>query len=179
MDYVSTSCISQQGILDASLYCSQNFWHWLSTIPIPLLCALQCLEQCFHAEGNGLQLNTLHSNEYKVSRRWTEYFQNKISTQNWSKANILLKRLSIVSCPGSQGLPDSQLHEQPAANGEVLWEENMGAGERERHRRMYSSGKKGWTPFKYLTFLCVLKRSGCIRDTQKQTFFLSCYSYLL
>ncbi len=27
----------------------------------------QCLEQCFHAEGNGLSLETLHTEEYKVS----------------------------------------------------------------------------------------------------------------
>uniref|UniRef100_A0A8C1P3S8 Unc-13 homolog D (C. elegans) n=2 Tax=Cyprinus carpio TaxID=7962 RepID=A0A8C1P3S8_CYPCA len=32
-----------------------------------LLYALQCLEQCFHAEGNGLSLETLHTEEYKVS----------------------------------------------------------------------------------------------------------------
>lgn len=31
------------------------------------LCSFQCLEQCFHAEGNGLPLNSLHSDEYKVS----------------------------------------------------------------------------------------------------------------
>ncbi|XP_030630758.1 protein unc-13 homolog D [Chanos chanos] len=27
---------------------------------------LQCLEQCFHAEGNGLPLETLHTDEYKI-----------------------------------------------------------------------------------------------------------------
>uniref|UniRef100_A0A8C2JEH8 Unc-13 homolog D (C. elegans) n=1 Tax=Cyprinus carpio TaxID=7962 RepID=A0A8C2JEH8_CYPCA len=31
-----------------------------------LLYALQCLEQCFHAEGNGLSLETLHTEEYKI-----------------------------------------------------------------------------------------------------------------
>ncbi|KAK7918943.1 hypothetical protein WMY93_010227 [Mugilogobius chulae] len=31
-----------------------------------LLYTLQCLEQCFHAEGNGLPLSTLHSDEYKT-----------------------------------------------------------------------------------------------------------------
>nr|XP_020481010.1 protein unc-13 homolog D isoform X1 [Monopterus albus] len=31
-----------------------------------LLYTLQCLEQCFHAEGNGLPLNTLRSNEYQT-----------------------------------------------------------------------------------------------------------------
>ena len=29
---------------------------------------LQCLEQCFHAEGNGLPLLALQSEEYKVRR---------------------------------------------------------------------------------------------------------------
>ncbi|CAB1449037.1 unnamed protein product [Pleuronectes platessa] len=31
-----------------------------------LLYTLQCLEQCFHAEGNGLPLKSLHSDEYKI-----------------------------------------------------------------------------------------------------------------
>ncbi|KAM7371204.1 hypothetical protein PAMP_010695 [Pampus punctatissimus] len=31
-----------------------------------LLYTLQCLEQCFHGEGNGLPLNTLHSVQYKT-----------------------------------------------------------------------------------------------------------------
>lgn len=31
-----------------------------------LFCVFQCLEQCFHAEGNGLPLKTLHSDQYKV-----------------------------------------------------------------------------------------------------------------
>ncbi|XP_061611675.1 protein unc-13 homolog D isoform X3 [Phyllopteryx taeniolatus] len=31
-----------------------------------LLYTLQCLEQCFHGEGNGLPLNVLHSDEYKT-----------------------------------------------------------------------------------------------------------------
>lgn len=33
-----------------------------------LLYTLQCLEQCFYAEGNGLPLETLHTEEYKVLR---------------------------------------------------------------------------------------------------------------
>ncbi|XP_051968495.1 protein unc-13 homolog D [Xyrauchen texanus] len=33
-----------------------------------LLYTLQCLEQCFHAEGNGLTLETLHTDEYKTLR---------------------------------------------------------------------------------------------------------------
>ncbi|RXN10170.1 unc-13 -like protein [Labeo rohita] len=33
-----------------------------------LLYTLQCLEQCFHAEGNGLSLETLHTEEYKTLR---------------------------------------------------------------------------------------------------------------
>ncbi|XP_076855477.1 protein unc-13 homolog D [Brachyhypopomus gauderio] len=31
-----------------------------------MLFTLQCLEQCFHADGNGLPLNTLHTEEYKA-----------------------------------------------------------------------------------------------------------------
>ncbi|XP_075889902.1 protein unc-13 homolog D isoform X2 [Nelusetta ayraudi] len=59
-----------------------------------LLYTLQCLEQCFHAEGNGLQLNSLHSDEYKAlkaylthnsmnSRQLMEkFFERKIWEQN-------------------------------------------------------------------------------------------------
>ncbi|XP_062298549.1 protein unc-13 homolog D [Scomber scombrus] len=59
-----------------------------------LLYTLQCLEQCFHAEGNGLPLNTLQSDKYKVlkshlthhslsSNQLTEKFlERKIWEQN-------------------------------------------------------------------------------------------------
>ncbi|KTF81334.1 hypothetical protein cypCar_00026970 [Cyprinus carpio] len=42
-----------------------------------LLYALQCLEQCFHAEGNGLSLETLHTEEYKTLR--ANLTQNSLS----------------------------------------------------------------------------------------------------
>nr|XP_061807192.1 protein unc-13 homolog D-like [Nerophis lumbriciformis] len=39
-----------------------------------LLYTLQCLEQCFHGEGNGLSLNTLHSDDYKSLKAYlTQY----------------------------------------------------------------------------------------------------------
>ncbi|XP_068161933.1 protein unc-13 homolog D isoform X2 [Antennarius striatus] len=59
-----------------------------------LLYTLQCLEQCFHAEGNGLPLHTLHSDAYKDlkshlthhslnSRQLMEkFFERKIWEQN-------------------------------------------------------------------------------------------------
>ncbi|KAF7643234.1 hypothetical protein LDENG_00242980, partial [Lucifuga dentata] len=59
-----------------------------------LLYTLQCLEQCFHAEGNGLPLPTLHSDQYKIlkahlshnalsSRQLVEKFlERKIWDQN-------------------------------------------------------------------------------------------------
>ena len=53
--------------------------HWLCcfgvvlSFVVPLCCCAvlccvvyQCLEQCFHAEGNGLPLLALQSEEYKV-----------------------------------------------------------------------------------------------------------------
>ncbi|KAM3859899.1 protein unc-13 homolog D [Diretmus argenteus] len=40
---------------------------------------LQCLEQCFHAEGNGLPLDTLHSDEYKILKAHLTY--NSLSGQ--------------------------------------------------------------------------------------------------
>lgn len=42
-----------------------------------LLYTLQCLEQCFHAEGNGLSLETLHTEEYKMLR--ANLTQNSLS----------------------------------------------------------------------------------------------------
>ncbi|XP_051522810.1 protein unc-13 homolog D-like isoform X1 [Myxocyprinus asiaticus] len=42
-----------------------------------LLYTLQCLEQCFHAEGNGLPLETLHTDEYKTLR--AHLTQNSLS----------------------------------------------------------------------------------------------------
>ncbi|KAL4648069.1 hypothetical protein GN956_G8309 [Arapaima gigas] len=40
---------------------------------------LQCLEQCFHAEGNGLSLETLHSAEFKTLK--SHLVENSLSTQ--------------------------------------------------------------------------------------------------
>ncbi|XP_042253604.1 protein unc-13 homolog D [Thunnus maccoyii] len=48
---VATKHPQQEGLM---VYCQR------------LLYTLQCLEQCFHAEGNGLPLQTLHSDEYKT-----------------------------------------------------------------------------------------------------------------
>ncbi|XP_035468470.2 protein unc-13 homolog D isoform X2 [Scophthalmus maximus] len=44
-----------------------------------LLYTLQCLEQCFHAEGNGLPLKALHSDEYKTLRAHLTH--NSLSSQ--------------------------------------------------------------------------------------------------
>ncbi|CAL8304632.1 unnamed protein product [Lota lota] len=44
-----------------------------------LLYTLQCLEQCFHAEGNGLPLLALQSEEYKVLKAHLTY--NSLSSQ--------------------------------------------------------------------------------------------------
>uniref|UniRef100_A0A3B4WEI8 Unc-13 homolog D n=1 Tax=Seriola lalandi dorsalis TaxID=1841481 RepID=A0A3B4WEI8_SERLL len=59
-----------------------------------LLYTLQCLEQCFHAEGNGLPLNALHSDDYKTLKAhlthnslssqelMQKFFDRKIKEQN-------------------------------------------------------------------------------------------------
>ncbi|XP_034426967.1 protein unc-13 homolog D [Hippoglossus hippoglossus] len=44
-----------------------------------LLYTLQCLEQCFHAEGNGLPLKSLHSDEYKILK--AQLSDNSLSSQ--------------------------------------------------------------------------------------------------
>ncbi|CAG02572.1 unnamed protein product, partial [Tetraodon nigroviridis] len=40
---------------------------------------LQCMEQCFYAEGNGLSMNTLHSDEYKVLKAYLTH--NSLSNE--------------------------------------------------------------------------------------------------
>lgn len=40
---------------------------------------LQCLEQCFHAEGNGLPLDTLHTDDYKALK--AHLIHNSLSSQ--------------------------------------------------------------------------------------------------
>ncbi|KAM6963592.1 protein unc-13 homolog D [Tautogolabrus adspersus] len=76
---VATKHPQQEGLM---VYCQR------------LLYTLQCLEQSFHAEGNGLPLNTLHSEEYKTlkghltnnslsSQQLVEkFFKRKIREQN-------------------------------------------------------------------------------------------------
>ncbi|XP_056626913.1 protein unc-13 homolog D [Triplophysa dalaica] len=49
-----------------------------------LLYSLECLEQCFHAEGNGLPLETLHTDEYKILRT--------LLTQNSLSCNQLIEK---------------------------------------------------------------------------------------
>lgn len=95
-----------------------------------LLCEFQCLEQCFHAEGNGLPLNALHSDDYKVSNyRPTTKGVHLIEWNHWNHWEIFIFPPFSPACPGPQSSPDSQLSEQRAAHGEVPRKENMGAGE--------------------------------------------------
>ncbi|XP_026171952.1 protein unc-13 homolog D [Mastacembelus armatus] len=61
---VATQHPQQEGLM---VYCQR------------LLYTLQCLEQCFHAEGNGLSLNTLHSDEYKALKAHLTF--NSLSSQ--------------------------------------------------------------------------------------------------
>ncbi|XP_032357999.1 protein unc-13 homolog D isoform X1 [Etheostoma spectabile] len=53
-----------------------------------LLYTLQCLELCFHAEGNGLPLNTLHSDEYKALKAHL----NHNSLSSWQLVEKFLER---------------------------------------------------------------------------------------
>lgn len=95
-----------------------------------LLCEFQCLEQCFHAEGNGLPLNALHSDDYKVSNyRPTTKGVHLIEWNHWNHWEMFIFPCFSPACSGPQSSPDSQLSEQQAAHGEVPRKENMGAGE--------------------------------------------------
>ncbi|XP_056284978.1 protein unc-13 homolog D isoform X2 [Pseudoliparis swirei] len=53
-----------------------------------LLYTLQCLEQCFLAEGNGLPSNTLHSDEYKALKAYLTH--NSLSS--WQLVEKFLER---------------------------------------------------------------------------------------
>uniref|UniRef100_A0A3B4BB66 Uncharacterized protein n=1 Tax=Periophthalmus magnuspinnatus TaxID=409849 RepID=A0A3B4BB66_9GOBI len=76
---VATQTQNQEGLM---VYCQRLFY------------TLQCLEQCFHAEGNGLPLSTLHSVEYKTLKALLthnslssfqlieKFFEKKITDQN-------------------------------------------------------------------------------------------------
>ncbi|KAM6897701.1 protein unc-13 homolog D [Xenentodon cancila] len=78
LHHVSTQHPQQDGLM---VFCQR------------LLYTLQCLEQCFHAEGNGLPLKTLHSEEYKTLKAYLnhnamnsqqlveKFFHRKISEQ--------------------------------------------------------------------------------------------------
>lgn len=83
-----------------------------------LLYTLQCLEQCFHAEGNGLQLNSLHSDEYKAlkaylthnsmnSRQLMEkFFERKI----WEQNVFSSEKYGAVTLLTSYRRSDQRLH---------------------------------------------------------------------
>ncbi|XP_055006280.1 protein unc-13 homolog D isoform X3 [Boleophthalmus pectinirostris] len=76
---VATQTQHQEGLM---VYCQR------------LSYTLQCLEQCFHAEGNGLPLSTLHSVEYKMLKAHLthnslssfqlieKFFDKKLTDQN-------------------------------------------------------------------------------------------------
>uniref|UniRef100_A0A8C4ILE4 Unc-13 homolog D n=1 Tax=Dicentrarchus labrax TaxID=13489 RepID=A0A8C4ILE4_DICLA len=82
-----------------------------------LLYTLQCLEQCFHAEGNGLPLNALHSDEYKVSiERQTGFmslsricFHFRISSDQNEKENIHGEKYGAVTLLTSYRRSDNKL----------------------------------------------------------------------
>lgn len=83
----------------------RNFIWYMLFVHFLLSCEFQCLEQCFHAEGNGLPLNALHSDEYKVST-WTQrgfipfslICVYSISDQNDAREHILcFSRVSRLS----------------------------------------------------------------------------------
>ncbi|KAM9425116.1 protein unc-13 homolog D [Pholidichthys leucotaenia] len=80
IDQVATQHSQQEGLM---VFCQR------------LLYTLHCLEQCFHAEGNGLPLNKLHSGEYKAlkdhlshhslssQQLMEKFFVRKITEQNY------------------------------------------------------------------------------------------------
>ncbi|RVE59203.1 hypothetical protein OJAV_G00186240 [Oryzias javanicus] len=78
---------------------------------------LQCLEQCFHAEGNGLPLKSLHSDEYKTLKNFLErnslssrqiiekFFQKKASEQRTYSG----EKYGAVTLRASYRRPDQRL----------------------------------------------------------------------
>lgn len=56
-----------------------------------LKCALTCLEQCFHAGGNGIPLQTLHSEDYKA-------LQNQLTLHTMSYQQLIEKFFERKIC---------------------------------------------------------------------------------
>ncbi|XP_034050433.1 protein unc-13 homolog D [Thalassophryne amazonica] len=82
-----------------------------------LLYTLQCLEQCFHADGNGLPLQALHSDEYKVlkahlthnslsSRQLVEEFLNR---KIWEQKVLCGEKYGAVTLLASYRRSDHRL----------------------------------------------------------------------
>ncbi|KAJ8399738.1 hypothetical protein AAFF_G00408430 [Aldrovandia affinis] len=79
---------------------------------------LQCLEQCFHAEGNGLPLGTLHTEEYK--RLKANLVQHSLSSQQliekflerkvWEQKVHGGEKYGAVTLIGSYSRSDQRLH---------------------------------------------------------------------
>ncbi|XP_036396006.1 protein unc-13 homolog D [Megalops cyprinoides] len=79
---------------------------------------LQCLEQCFHAEGNGLPLETLHTDEYKKLK--ANLTQNSLSSQQliekflerkvWEQKVHSGEKYGAVTLISSYNRSDQRLH---------------------------------------------------------------------
>nr|XP_015211557.1 PREDICTED: protein unc-13 homolog D isoform X1 [Lepisosteus oculatus]XP_015211558.1 PREDICTED: protein unc-13 homolog D isoform X1 [Lepisosteus oculatus] len=79
---------------------------------------LQCLEQCFHAEGNGLHLETLHTAEYKELK--AHLTLHSLSTQQliekfleqkvWEQKSYTNEKYGAVTLIGSYKKSDQRLH---------------------------------------------------------------------
>ncbi|XP_038591376.1 protein unc-13 homolog D [Micropterus salmoides] len=65
-----------------------------------LLYTLQCLEQCFHAEGNGLPLTTLHSDEYKSLKAYLNH--NSLSSRQLVEKFLERKMLEQKAYSGEK-----------------------------------------------------------------------------
>ncbi|KAJ8334074.1 hypothetical protein SKAU_G00397130 [Synaphobranchus kaupii] len=78
---------------------------------------LQCLEQCFHGEGNGLPLDTLHTDEYKSLK--AHLVQNSLSSQQlmekflegkvWEQKVYSGEKYGAVTLIGSYSRSDQRL----------------------------------------------------------------------
>ncbi|XP_066560989.1 protein unc-13 homolog D isoform X2 [Amia ocellicauda] len=79
---------------------------------------LQCLEQCFHADGNGLSLETLHTEEYKALK--AHLALNSLSSQQliekfleqkvWEQKSYSSEKYGAITLIGFYKKSDQQLH---------------------------------------------------------------------
>ncbi|XP_051926412.1 protein unc-13 homolog D isoform X2 [Hippocampus zosterae] len=92
-----------------------------------LLYTLQCLEQCFHGEGNGLPLETLHSDDYKTLKAYLTYhsLSSRQLVDKYLEGKILEQRVTAGEKYGAVTLRTNYRRSDQRLRVEVLNAANL------------------------------------------------------